>query len=71
MSVTMHTSSDEAQSSWSPVSAAARVLKVSRQRVYQLLRDGLISGRKIDRSWLVSARSVAARLALLAAEVGE
>jgi hypothetical protein len=70
VSETMHTLSGEGHTTWIPVAAAAKVLKVSRQRVYQLLALGLISGRKVERTWLVSARSVAARLSLLREEGG-
>jgi len=66
----MHTLSFDKPTSWIPVSQAARRLKVSRQRVYQLLELGLISGRKVDRTWLVSSRSVDSRVALLLKEGG-
>jgi len=56
--------------SWIPVSQAARRLKVSRQRAYQLLDLGLIHGRKVGSTWLVSSRSVDARITLLLTEGG-
>lgn len=71
MSETMPISRGERETHWIPASRAAKLLKVSRQRIYQLLRDGLISGQQVDRTWLISARSVDARLALLRLEGGE
>ncbi len=56
--------------SWIPVSQAARRLKVTRQRVYQLLEQGLVHGRKMGTTWLVSSRSVDSRIALLLTEGG-
>lgn len=60
----------EPVTSWIPVHAAARRLKVTRQRVYQLVAEGLIHGHKVDRTWLISNRSVEARVALLRSEGG-
>lgn len=54
-----------------PVRVAAAELKVTHQRVYQLLAAGLIVGKKVGRTWLISARSVKARIALLDSEGGE
>jgi len=45
-----------------PVSTAAKMLGVSRQRVYQLLGMGIISGYQIDRHWQVNVRSVGVRM---------
>lgn len=47
---------------WIPVSAAAKSLKVSRQRIYQLVGEGVLVAVKVDRTWLVSARSVSSRV---------
>lgn len=68
---TMAISRSDEDTKWVPVSRAAKVLKVSRQRVYQLIGDGALSARKVDRTWLVSGRSIAARVALLQFEGGE
>ena len=57
--------------SWIPVSGAGELLKVSRQRVYQLIQSGAIVARKVGGTWLVSHRSVEARVALLLAEGGK
>lgn len=70
MSETIRTLRSEQGTSWIPVSQAARRLKVTRQRVYQLLELGLIHGRKVDRTWLCSSRSVDSRVALLLSEGG-
>lgn len=56
------------RTSWIPVSGVARLLKVSRQRVYQLIGAGAIVARQVDRTWLVSYRSVESRMAMLRAE---
>ena len=53
---------------WIPVSAAAKMLRVSRQRVYQLIANGSLVWMKVDASVLVSHRSVEARVALLQSE---
>lgn len=53
---------------WIPVSRAAAELRVTRSRVYQLIEQGLIVGRKLDRTWFVSHRSVKARVELLRSE---
>ncbi len=43
---------------WLPVTEAARLLKVTRQRVYQLIDQGELAGRKVGSTWMVSASSV-------------
>ena len=58
------------ETSWVSVAAAAVELKVSRQRVYQLIAAGAIVARKSGETWLVSQRSVEARKALLRSERG-
>ena len=70
MSGTMPILKCEPATSWIPVSQACKRLKVTRQRVYQLLEEGLVHGRKVDRTWLVSSRSVESRRALLLTEGG-
>lgn len=51
-----------------PVATVRKMLRVSKQRVYQLLGEGKLSGYQQDGVWLVSARTVEARLALLEKE---
>jgi len=53
---------------WVPVATAARQLKVTRQRIYQLVGQGELLGMKVDRTWLVSLRSVNARIGQLQLE---
>jgi hypothetical protein len=48
---------------WIPASTAAGMLKVTRQRVYALIREGYLTGCKLDGHTLVSLRSVHDRLA--------
>lgn len=47
---------------WIPVRAAARLLRVQPQRVYQLIQEGRLGARRIERTWLVSMESVRTRL---------
>lgn len=70
MSETMPILRSDDRTSWIPVSQAAKLLRVTRQRVYQLIELGLVHGRKVDRTWLVSSRSVESRVALLLREGG-
>lgn len=56
------------ETSWVSVAAAAKELLVSRQRVYQLIKSGGVNGRRSGRTWLVSHRSVTARVELLRSE---
>jgi len=58
----------EWQCSWLPTRAAAEMLNVSRQRVYQLLKAGALVGMVVAGTWMISARSVDARIALLEKE---
>jgi len=55
---------------WIPARTARLMLGVSRQRVYQLLNEGKLSGRVVDGTVLVALRSVEARIALLTKEGG-
>jgi predicted DNA-binding protein (UPF0251 family) len=48
-----------------------RMLGVSRQRVQQLLSEGKLSGCVVDGRWVISSRSVEARMALLKQEAEE
>jgi hypothetical protein len=53
---------------WVPTPTAAKMLRVSKQRVYQLEAAGAIIGRRQDGTWLWSVRSLEARIALLRSE---
>ena len=46
---------------WIPVSAARKMLGVSRQRVYQLIEHGVLLSMKVDNTILVSHKSVVSR----------
>jgi excisionase family DNA binding protein len=50
---------------WVPVLVAARELKVSRQRVRQLIRNGGLAAEFVGSQWLVSVGSVESRIAKL------
>lgn len=45
-----------------PVSTAAKMLDVSRQRVYQLLAVGILGGYQVDGHWQVNVRSIGVRI---------
>lgn len=47
---------------WIPVSVAAKMLKVSRQRVYELIRNGQLSWCKMGCTVLVGRDSVSQRV---------
>jgi len=51
-----------------PTPTACKMLRVSKQRVYQLEKAGCIIGRVQDGTWLWSVRSIEARMALLLSE---
>ena len=51
-----------------PVSYVRQQLGVSRQRVYQLLKSGDLGGVRIGGTWLVSSRSVQARIHMMEME---
>lgn len=53
---------------WIPVGVAKWMLRVSRQRVYQLIQAGALVAQKANGTVLVSQRSVEARIALLKQE---
>jgi len=46
---------------WVPVRTAGKLLRVSKQRIHQLLRSGKLSGQVLDGVHLVSMQSIAAR----------
>jgi len=50
---------------WLPMAAARVLLRVSRQRIYQLLGISELSGMQVNGTWLISLRSIEARIALL------
>lgn len=58
----------EQQTASVPVSYAARMLGVRRQRVYQLLAEGKVGGRQVGGTWFVSLVSVKSRMAMLVKE---
>jgi len=64
----MDTSKSEVRIAWIPTSEAGRMLRVSRQRVQQLIESGGLHAMKLGRQWLVSRRSVESRIALLREE---
>jgi excisionase family DNA binding protein len=47
---------------WIPVSVAAKMLKVSRQRVYELVALGEIGWQKLGNTILISKESVRRRI---------
>lgn len=59
---------DESAMAFVSSRTAGRMLGVSRQRVQALLQEGKLSGFLVDGRWMVSTRSVEARLALLKQE---
>lgn len=61
----------EMNTAFIPVRAAGEMLGVSKQRVHQLMQGGQLVFKKVSRTILISARSVEARLALLAQEAEE
>lgn len=67
----MRISSYDGQVAWIPAGEAAAMLKVSRQRVYQLIEQGSVMAIKRGPTWLVNHRSVMARIALLMKEGGD
>jgi len=58
----------DALPAWVPTSTACKMLRVSKQRIYQLEKAGCIIGRVQDGTWLWSVRSIEARIALLQLE---
>jgi len=47
---------------WVPVSVARRRLRVSRQRVYQLIESGALAAVRVDGVLMVSSRSIETRI---------
>lgn len=64
----MDTSSYRNTVAYVPVSVAAAQLRVSCRRIYQLMEEGKIIAQRHGRTWLVSQRSIDARIALLEKE---
>jgi len=52
---------DPAEVRWIPVGVAASRLRVSRQRVYQLIHTGHLAGARVEGRVLVSGKSVLER----------
>ena len=50
---------------WVPVRTAAKLLRVSMKRVYQLIEQGTLTSMKVDCTVLVSMRSVESRQIVL------
>lgn len=63
-------SRSEVESEWVPVSYAALVLEVSRQRVYQLIKLGVLASIRINDTVLVSDLSVRGRASIMAGKAG-
>lgn len=59
---------DESKMAYVSSKTAGKMLGVSRQRVQALLQEGKLSGCVVDGRWMISTRSVEARLALLKQE---
>jgi excisionase family DNA binding protein len=47
---------------WLPVCVAAKMLNVSRQRVYELVRDGQLGWQRLGKTILISKRSIDERI---------
>ena len=62
--------SAEITPAWIPTRRARTMLRVSRQRVYQLEAEGKIVGKWIDGQWLWSLQSIVGRRAMLREEDG-
>lgn len=62
---------DEGKMAYVSSKTVGKMLGVSRQRVQQLLAEGKLSGCLVDGRWMVSTRSVEARIALLRQEAEE
>ena len=60
--------SDLDQLSWVGTRSAMELLGVSRQRLYQLEREGKINGKMVDGRYLWNQRSIEARIALMERE---
>lgn len=67
----MDTSRYDGEVKWIPVCQAGKMLRVTRQRVYQLIDAGSLVSMKINNTVLVSHRAVEARIALLRQEGGK
>jgi hypothetical protein len=55
---------------WVPVSTAKRQLSVTKQRVYELIRDGRLVSMELDGTVLVSQESIQARIDALQGRLG-
>lgn len=61
----MGTLNSDTRSAFVPVRTACKMLKVTKQRIYQLLKEGKINGHQSDGTWLISVVSIQSRLAYL------
>ena len=50
---------EEQSTTWIPVAVAAARLRLSRERVGEMIRSGLLPGRRVGRGWLVDEQAVA------------
>lgn len=50
---------------WVPTGVAKKMLRISKQRVYQLVNAGLLAGCRVDGTLMVSVHSVEERIAWL------
>lgn len=55
---------------WVPVRTASLALKVTKQRVYALIKEGALASREIDGVRLVSLKSLNDRIAAMSAQRG-
>lgn len=56
---------------WVPVSVAVKLLGVSKQRVYKMIEKGVLMTRRVDRTWLISMRSLNDEVELRSSRGGE
>ena len=54
---------------WIPVSSAARLLGVSKSRVYQMIEEGKLSAQTVDSTTLVDSSSVDVQISRRGREV--
>jgi len=50
---------------WVPVSVARKTLRVTRQRVYQLIENGSLAAVRVDGALMVSTKSIDLRMTAL------
>lgn len=69
MSSIKHSGGYDGDIKWIPVRAAAKMLRVSRQRIAQLCNRGFLNSLVYESTRLVSLRSVEARMQMQKKEV--